>query len=220
MGSEKITAILIAGILVLAALVFAVFALQGEKAAVDNGDEDGEDGGDGGGDGEETVIDPVIVEIDDVWVTSVDNMTSVLSCDPGNLRTNYIDDEDITTFGDDYIDDLRDNGGIALEYEHDYTGDVTCARVNITVTSDNAEDAYIFVTDGLYTYELVSTGFFGPKAGGDPADLTPATSLTFFGTAVGEYEILFELVELDEDTGDVLGVLAATIYIITVIYAP
>jgi hypothetical protein len=135
----------------------------------------------------------------DAAVTDEQDLADTLGIAVTDIKTAYYDDPDIICVQGNLISDLREIGGLALRYEHAYTGSSMDTRVNIVVKDGDAANAFIFATDTAFTYELVATGFFGVKTGGDPAVLTPATSLTFFATEAGTYVIDFILTDVVTD---------------------
>jgi len=197
MNNRKLTALIII-LMLLVTFCFVAAALKtnkGSDGAADGGDDGGEDGTDGGDDdgGEE-----IVVNVDLETLAAYEGMFSgMLGADPGHIGDLHIDDEEIVCVPENLIGALREIGGIPMEYEHSYDGDAKCTRVNVTVIDGDASKVFIFASDDVNTYELVMTGFFGVKEGGDPGELTPATSLTFFATEEGVYVILFELVDLE-----------------------
>ncbi|MCL2304057.1 MAG: fibronectin type III domain-containing protein [Planctomycetaceae bacterium] len=156
--------------------------------------------------GTAVVLDAMDVELE---VPGVDGSKTNVP-DPGNPG--------VYGFPGDAIDDLRAiSGVVGLEVNIDIPAgqEETLSLVKITVTTSDGDldTAYLFATDGAYTYEVIATGFLGDTTTGTKAeDLATLSSLTFFAKEGGTYTITFELLAFNTDVDTTLasGILLAS----------
>jgi hypothetical protein len=82
---------------------------------------------------------------------------------------------------------------------------LTNVRADITVTSGNADTAYLLVNDGISTYEVVKGGFFALYIGNSMTNssngLNKVSSLTFGATAAGTYTVKIAINKVNGETG-------------------